>query len=68
MLAGDRHRRTQRVPKKRPQHYSYDTNLDEPGELLQQEAIDIEEETAGEDSESIEQPDGEEISPPAFEE
>jgi hypothetical protein len=68
MQAADRHRRTQRAPKKRPQHYSYDTNLDEPGELLQQEAVDIEEETAGEDSESIEQLDREEKSPPAFEE
>jgi hypothetical protein len=68
MQAADRHRWTQRAPKKRPQHYSYDTNLDEPAELLRQEAVDIEEETAAEDSEPIERPDREDVSPPAFEE
>lgn len=34
-------------PKKRPQHYLYDT-IDEPAELLQQEAVDIEEEIPAE--------------------
>ena len=68
MQASDRHRWTQRAPKKRPRHYAYDTNLDEPAQLLRQEAVEVEEETAAEDSESVERPDAEDASPPAFEE
>jgi hypothetical protein len=41
-------------PKKRPRHYSYDESVNEPAKLLEQEAVEIEEETPSEDSESIE--------------
>ena len=47
---------------------AYDTNLDEPAQLLRQEAVEVEEETAAEDSGSVERPDAEDASPPAFEE
>ncbi len=69
MQAVDRHQWSRRAPKKRPRHYPYDTNLDEPGQLLQQEAVDIEEETPAEDSEPVERADQEnDVPPPAFEE
>jgi hypothetical protein len=68
MQSADRQPWTQRAPKKRPRHYAYDTNLDEPAQLLRQEAVDIEEEIPAEDSEQIERPDAEDASPPAFEE
>lgn len=42
-------------PRKRPLHYSYDQNVDEPATLLEQEEVDIEEETPAEDTEPIEQ-------------
>jgi hypothetical protein len=48
-------------PKQRPRHYSYDTNVDEPATLLEQEAVDIEGETPAEDTEPIEQIEAEEI-------
>lgn len=60
--------RMQRAPKKRPRHYPYDTNLDAPGDLLQNEAVDIEEEVPSEDSELIERPDREDPASPVFEE
>ena len=41
-------------PRKRPRHYSYDESVDEPAKLLEQEAVEIEEEIPPEDSESIE--------------
>jgi hypothetical protein len=68
MQSADRQRWAQRAPKKRPRHYAYDTNLDEAAQLLQQEAVDIEEEIPAEDSEQIERPDPEDVPPPAFEE
>jgi hypothetical protein len=68
MQAAARHRWTQQAPKKRPRHYSYDTNLDEPAQLLQQEAVEVEEETAAEDNEPVERPDPDDVPPPAFEE
>jgi hypothetical protein len=40
--------------KKRPRHYSYDESVNEPAKLLEQEAVEIEEEIPSEDSESIE--------------
>lgn len=48
-------RQTPKGPKKRPRHYSYDTNVDEPATLLEQEEVDIERETPAEDTEPIEQ-------------
>jgi hypothetical protein len=41
-------------PKKRPRHYSYDESVDEPAKLLEQEAVDIEEEIPSEDTEPVE--------------
>jgi hypothetical protein len=41
-------------PKKRPRHYSYDESVDEPGKLLEQEAVEIEKEVPSEDTEPIE--------------
>ncbi len=61
-------RKTQPVPKKRARHYAYDTNLDEPGELLKNEAVDIEEEVPSEDTEPIEKPDQEDTASPIFQE
>lgn len=43
------------VPRKRPKHHSYDESVDEPATLLDQEAVEIEEETPAEDTESVEQ-------------
>jgi hypothetical protein len=68
MQAVDRHQWSQRTPKKRPRHYAYDANLDEPAQLLRQEAVDVEEETPAEDSEPVERPDQDDVPPPAFEE
>jgi hypothetical protein len=68
MQAIDCDRWTQRVPRKGPRQCPYDTNLDEPAKLLQQEGVDLEEEIPAEDNESVERPDAEEVPPLAFEE
>ena len=68
MQTTERDRQTEQTPKMRPRHFAYDPNLDEPARLLQQEAVDIEEEIAAEDSEPIETPDREDVPLPAFEE
>ena len=68
MPTANRSQKTNRAPKKRPRHHSYDTNVDEPAQLLKQEAVDIEEEVPAEDSEPIERRDREDAASPAFEE
>ena len=55
-------------PKKRPQHYSYDENVDEPAKLLEQESVEIEAEIPSEDSEPVERPEPADNDGPAFEE
>jgi hypothetical protein len=55
-------------PKKRPRHYSYDESVDEPGKLLEQEAVETEAEIPSEDSEAIERPEPTDSDGPAFEE
>jgi hypothetical protein len=55
------------VPRKRPKHHSYDESVDEPAKLLEQEAVEIEEETPAEDTEAIETSEQEENAA-AFEE
>ena len=37
-------------PKKRPRHYLYDESVDEPGQLLEQENVEIEREIPSEDT------------------
>ena len=51
--AGDRDARG--VPRKRPKHHSYDESVDEPAKLLEQEAVEVEEEIPSEDTEAVEQ-------------
>jgi hypothetical protein len=41
-------------PKKRPRHHSYDESVDEPADLLEQEAVEIEKEVPAEDTGTIE--------------
>ena len=60
-------RRARVVPRKRPKHHSYDESVDEPAKLLEQEAVEIEEEIPAEDTEAIERPEPEENAA-AFEE
>jgi hypothetical protein len=68
MRTGNHSQMTQRAPKQRPRHYAYDTNLNEPARLLEEEAVDFEEDTPSEDSEPIERPNREGAPSPAFEE
>ena len=56
------------VPRKRQRHHSYDEGLDEPGKLLEQEAVEIEREIPAEDSEAIERIEPEGNDAPSFEE
>ena len=42
-------------PKKRPRHYSYDHNVNEPAKLVEEETAEIEEEIPAEDTEPVEQ-------------
>jgi hypothetical protein len=44
------------VPKKRQRHHSYDESVDEPAKLLEQEAVEIEEEIPLDDSEASKGP------------
>jgi hypothetical protein len=55
-------------PQKRPRHHSYDESVDEPAKLLEQESVEIEEETPSEDSEPMERPEPTENDSPAFDE
>ncbi len=43
------------APRKRPKHHSYDESVDEPAKLLNEEAVEIEEEIPAEDTEAVEQ-------------
>ncbi len=54
MGAARRHEKTCLAPKKRPRHYSYGENVDEPARLLEQEAVEIEQETPSEDTVAVE--------------
>ncbi|HEY7665324.1 MAG TPA: hypothetical protein VH934_19575 [Xanthobacteraceae bacterium] len=56
------------VPKKRQRHHSYDESVDEPAKLLEQEAVEIEEEIPLDDSEAVERAEPEDRELPAFEE
>ena len=40
-------------PKKRPRHCSYDESVDGPGKLLEQGAVEIENEVPSEEAESV---------------
>ncbi len=55
-------------PKKRPRHYSYDESVDEPAKLLEEEAVEIEQETPSEDTEPIEGVESDDRDIPEFEE
>jgi hypothetical protein len=63
---GDRKARF--VPKKRQRHYSYDESVNEPAKLLEEEAVEIEEEIPAEDTEAVERAEPEDRALPAFEE
>ena len=54
MHSGEARTKAETPPKKRPRHYSYDANVDEPAKLLEEEAVEIEEEVPSEDTEPIE--------------
>jgi hypothetical protein len=41
-------------PKRRDKHYSYDESVDEPGKLIEQEAVEIEQEIPAEEKRPIE--------------
>ena len=60
--------RTLIVPKKRQRHHSYDESVDEPGKLLEQEAVETEKETPAEDTEAVEKLEPEDGDLPVFEE
>ena len=51
MRSGEAAHRAKTSPKKRPRHHSYDESVDEPAKLLEQEAVEIEQETPSEDTE-----------------
>jgi hypothetical protein len=42
------------VPKRRQKHHSYDESVDEPAELIEDEAVDIEEAVPLEENEPVE--------------
>jgi hypothetical protein len=54
MQSGKAGSKAETPPKKRPRHYSYDESVDEPAQLLEQEPVEIEQETPSEDTEPIE--------------
>jgi hypothetical protein len=43
------------IPKKRSQHYSYDESANEPAQVLEEEAVEVEEELPAEVTDPIEQ-------------
>ena len=61
-------RKARSVPKKRQRHYSYDESVNEPAKLLEEEAVEIEEEIPAEDNEAVERTEPEDRVLPAFEE
>jgi hypothetical protein len=42
------------VPKRRQRHHSYDESVDEPAKLIEDEAVEIEEELPAEENEPVE--------------
>lgn len=56
------------APRRRARHWSYNTNVDEPAKLLQQESLDVEKEAPAEDSELLERAEPEDAAAPQFEE
>jgi hypothetical protein len=68
MGAARKREKTRLAPKKRPRHCSYDESVDEPAQLLEQEAVEIEQETPSEDTIAVERVEPDEREPPAFEE
>jgi hypothetical protein len=42
------------APKERPRHHAYDESVNEPANLLEQEAVEIEKEISTEDTRAIE--------------
>lgn len=65
--ADDREARA--IPKRRERHHSYDEGLNEPGRLIEDEPVEVEEEGPAEENEPVERNDLDEKSePPAFEE
>lgn len=56
-------------PKKRPRHYSYEEDVDEPAGLIEKEAFDVEAEVPAEENEPVERSgDEEKPAPAAYEE
>lgn len=56
-------------PKRRDKHYSYDESVDEPGKLIEREAVEIEQEIPAEEKRPIERiEDNDRPKVPAFEE
>jgi hypothetical protein len=55
-------------PKQRQQHRSHDENVDEPPQLVEREATEIQHEVPADDNESVEDRQDEKHEPPAFEE
>ena len=56
-------------PKRRDKHYSYDDNVNEPAQLIDDEPVEIEHEVPAEDKRPIENIEKEDSSePPIFEE
>ena len=68
MQSGRVYGKAETPPKKRPRHYSYDESVDEPAKLLEQEAVEIEEEIPSEDTEPIERIEPEDRNLAEFEE
>ena len=57
------------VPKRRQKHHSFDTSVDEPGKLIEEEPVEIEEEAPAEENEPVERIEEKEgTDTPAFEE
>jgi hypothetical protein len=56
-------------PKRRERHHSYDESVDEPAKLIEDEPVEIEEESPAKENESVERvEENNESDPPAFEE
>jgi hypothetical protein len=56
-----------RVPKRRQQHHSYDESVDESAKLIEDEAVEIEQEAPSEENEPTQRVDDSPPPPPAFE-
>jgi len=47
-------KKTRPIPKKFAKHYSYDENVNEPSQLIEDEAVDIEASVPAEENEPVE--------------